>query len=176
MLSICVTQADLLMQLRNSRGISQKTLSIDAKISYVTVSRSEGAYTELQPSTAVRLLKVLNAHAPFSLEELAQIQETFGVSAGLFSKSPPPSVTPADQTPAALTAAIVGIVGSDRATQLLRSVLASEAQRFKPMNAVSFSPPESPGHIADSHKVAKVITPTGKAKDQAKATRKRNAS
>lgn len=134
MLSICVNQAELLTKLRDTRGLSLRNLAISAKVNFVTVSRSEGGHTELQGSTAVRILKALNSHAQFSTEELGQIQDAFGISAGLFVKpsaiSPPQ--TSIDHTPASLAAALTGIVGSARATELIRAVLTREASKLGP--------------------------------------------
>lgn len=155
MLSICVTQAELIAKLRDTRGLSLRNLAVLAKVNFATVSRSEGGHTELQPSTAVRILKAMNAQAQFSIEELGQIQESFGMSAGLFIK-PAALATPqssTDHTPAALTAALTGIVGSARATELLRGILAQEASKFAPlMKHVT----EEPGSDGNTYRVARV--------------------
>lgn len=175
MITFLVKQGLLLLQLRDQRGFSQRQLAISAKIALMTISRAEGSHTELQSGTAVRILKALNAHSPFTLEELAQIQESFGLSAGIFTRNVPQPAPVSDQSPAALTAAIVGIVGSDRATQILRSVLAQEAQRFKPQNSVSFTADPERGSDGRVYQVTK-IEPTGKKATKADPKQKRKTS
>lgn len=140
LIDFLVTQADLIKNLRESRGLSQQNLATISRISPVTLNRAERGHAEVQPATAVRLLKAMNTNAQFSTEELGQIQESFRISAGVFIKAPahPAPQSSTDHTPAALAAALAGIVGTQRASEILRRVLANEAKQFKPDRSLKY--------------------------------------
>lgn len=162
LINLDVKQSELITQLRENRGMSQRQLANAAKISQVTVSRGESGHTEFQSSTAVRVLRSMAAQSPFSAEELAEIQGAFGISSGVFSRTIAPSTRSengSDQTPAALAAALAGIVGQHRAIEILRDVLAGEASQFhadRDVRAVKFSQTEK-GSDGKTYQVTQIV-------------------
>jgi transcriptional regulator with XRE-family HTH domain len=160
-----VTQADVIVKCRKSRGLSQRELSILAKVATPTLARAELGESEFQATTAVRVLKAMNAQAQFSTEELAEIQSTFGISAGLFLPRSTPQ-NQVDHTPAQLATALAGLVGSARAAELLRGVLAIEARNYRPENAIKYT--GEPEKLADgtSIQITQVVPTSRKKPDR----------
>jgi len=161
-----MTQADLMLELRENRGMSQRQLAMAAKISQVTIARNEAGQNEFQANTAVRVLRCMAAQSAFTASELKQIEETFGISPGVFARAVAPATRQEhigeNQTAEALAAALAGILGPQRATELLRNLLVHEASQFqtsKDTPAVKFSQMEK-GTDGKTYQVTKIVPVT----------------
>jgi transcriptional regulator with XRE-family HTH domain len=148
-------------ELRTARGLSQADLAALSGIHINTIKNLERSSGLPKPSTVVKLLKAMQKQASFSVDEIAQIRETWGIEPHAINV---PTARPPDHTGVlALVEALRVLVGNERALFLLKTLLIAETNRMNvPPGAVRVQRPPVEGVDGKQYQVTEYIPTAAK--------------